>query len=86
MSEAPSAAAAQPFNVNGFIEGIGTQQGEVSRLMNALSEENVSTEDMLKLSMELMVAQQKLTIMTDSFSKTMKANTDAQKAAVQNMH
>ena len=42
--------------------------------------------EMLKASFELMKEQQKLTIMNESFNKTMKASHDAQKEAIKSMN
>jgi hypothetical protein len=41
---------------------------------------------MLTKSFELMKEQQKLTIMSESFNKTMKASHDAQKEAIKSMN
>ena len=76
------------FDISGFIGKIGDAQGDVDELMKALSSDDIQNKpaEMMKISMELMRANQKLTIMSESFTKTMKANTDAQKAAITNMH
>jgi hypothetical protein len=68
-----------------MIGAIGGQQGKVTELMDGLQ----NCEDpgqMLEKSMQLMQEQQKLTIMSEGFTKTMKAHHDAQKSAITNMH
>lgn len=76
------------FDISGFIGKIGDAQGSVDKLMTALSTDEVQNNpaEMMNISMELMRANQRLTIMSESFTKAMKANTDAQKAAITNMH
>lgn len=71
---------------DGMIEAIGVQQGLVSGTIEEMKKDDVDAAKMLTLSLTLMEQQQKLTIMSDSFSKTMKAHTDSQKAAINNMH
>jgi hypothetical protein len=75
---------------DGMIEAIGVQQGLVSGTIKEMKGGDEGAEvdaaKMLELSLTLMEQQQKLTIMSDSFSKTMKAHTDSQKAAINNMH
>lgn len=70
---------------DGMIEAIGVQQGLVSGTIEEMKGD-IDAAKMLELSLTLMEQQQKLTIMSDSFSKTMKAHTDSQKAAINNMH
>ncbi|MEJ2643247.1 MAG: hypothetical protein P8010_27220 [Desulfosarcinaceae bacterium] len=76
------------FDIGGFIGKIGDAQGDVNGWMNELSSDKAQNDPayMMECSMNLMRAQQKLTIMSEGFTKAMKANTDAQKAAVTNMH
>jgi hypothetical protein len=76
------------LDIGGFIGKIGDAQGSVDKFMNLMTSEEAQNDPakMLEYSMELMRAQQKLTIMSEGFTKTMKANTDAQKAAIDNMH
>ena len=68
-----------------MIGAIGGQQSKLTDLMDSLA----GIEDpgqMLEKSLQLMQEQQKLTIMSEGFTKTMKAHHDAQKAAITNMH
>jgi uncharacterized protein YeaO (DUF488 family) len=76
------------FDVNGAISGIGKQAGNVDTWMGKLMESDTlnDPEKMIQASMQLMKEQQKLTTMTESFTKSMKANHDAAKAAITNMH
>jgi hypothetical protein len=76
------------FDIGGFIGKIGDAQGNVDELMTKMTSEEAQNDPakMLEYSMELMRAQQKLTILSEGFTKTMKAVTDAQKAAITNMH
>jgi hypothetical protein len=76
------------FDIGGFIGNIQGAQNKVDGLMTDLSSDAAQNDPglMMKYSMELMRANQRLTIMSESFTKTMKANTDAQKAAITNMH
>jgi hypothetical protein len=68
-----------------MIGAIGNQQTEVTKLMKSL--QNIEDPgEMLAASLNLMQEQQKLTIMSEGFTKTMKAHHDAQKAAITNMH
>jgi hypothetical protein len=76
------------LDIGGFIGQIGNAQGEVDKYMTIMSDEATQNDPakMMECSMNLMRAQQKLTIMSEGFTKAMKANTDAQKAAITNMH
>jgi hypothetical protein len=71
----------------GFISACGTAQGKVTGLMDQMQDPSISEkpELLLETSLKLMQAQQQLTTMTESFTKAMKANTDAQKAAINSM-
>jgi len=66
------------------IQNIGAAQGEVEKCLNGLKDAK-TPEQRIEASIALMAAQQKLTTLTESFTKTMKAHTDAQKAAITNM-
>jgi hypothetical protein len=71
----------------GFISACGTAQCKVNGLMEDMQKPEISEDPsaLLTTSLKLMQAQQQLTTMTESFTKAMKANTDAQKAAINSM-
>jgi uncharacterized membrane protein (DUF106 family) len=70
------------MDISAYTQATKAQAGDVNKLLDEIKNATDDPAEMLKLSMDLMVAQQKLTIMSDSFSKAMRANTDAQKAAI----
>lgn len=76
------------LDIGGMIGSIGGQAGSVNGLMNKLMDPEILNDPakMIQTSMELMRAQQKLTTMSEGFTKSMKAATDAAKAAITNMH
>ena len=73
------------FSYSSFISDIGSAQSDVNTTMEAMQANADDPEKLLELSMELMQQQQKLTTMTESFTKAMKAMTDACKSAITNM-
>jgi hypothetical protein len=73
------------FDASSIIGSIGSKQSSVNDMMEGLA----GIDDpavMLTKSFELMKEQQKLTIMSESFNKTMKASHDAQKEAIKSMN
>lgn len=74
----------------GMIEAIGQAQADVTGTMNGLSDIDMNdpegAKEMIEQSMKLMQQQQRLSIMSESFTKAMKANFDAAKSAITNMH
>jgi hypothetical protein len=73
------------MSYDSIIGSIADQSGKVNEMMTELGKVD-DPKKMIKASMELMQEQQKLTIMSESFTKTMKANHDAAKSAITNMH
>jgi hypothetical protein len=73
------------MSYDSIITGIANQSGKVNGMMTNLSEID-DPKELIDASMRLMQEQQKLTVMSESFTKTMKANHDAAKSAITNMH
>jgi hypothetical protein len=70
---------------SGFINAAMGAQTDVTDLMSKMEQVKDDPSALLGTSLKLMEAQQRLTTMTESFTKSMKACTDAQKAAINSM-
>ena len=73
------------MSYDSMISAIGSQSQIVNDKMESLAGIK-DPKKLLEASMQLMKEQQRLTIMSEGFTKTMKANHDAAKSAITNMH
>jgi hypothetical protein len=68
-----------------MINSCGSLAGQVDDKICEMQANADDPKALLENSLELMQLQQRMTTMTESFTKAMKANTDAQKAAITSM-
>jgi len=67
-----------------MIDACSAAQGTVTQKMNFMKGAE-DPKDILKYSLEMMEAQQKMTTLTEGFTKAMKANTDGVKSGINSM-